>query len=391
LAGETVSNVLAVVSDAKLPEARVLSFTDYYAFGGAMPGRSGGAGYRYGFNGKENDAETGWQDYGMRMYNPRLARFFTVDPIAASYPMLTPYQFASNRPIDGIDLDGLEYLSAEEALIEVRNGIVMVKVANFNSFTRGKHHMANQKPSNWRTGEVGIHTSLGTLALDGGQPNIFEKYASAKAEADALMAKVKPGPVAPQSNLDGSTGAPDVHFWHGLMHWTLKGKIVKKDGTPDMRYKNNETKIPIQVAYTTNGARAGAGAALLINGLNASAELYEQLAWAKDRSLIWQQYWNELQFALISLKAALDTPGMVPDEFRNSRDLGDILNIVLSGQENDPDNYKKNAVGWRIINEISGNNRNKIPKTDWSPGTASQSQQDATRVAGPSTRSPNGN
>jgi RHS repeat-associated protein len=107
LAGETVSNVLATVSDAKLPAARVLSFTDYYAFGGAMPGRSGGS-YRYGFNGKENDAETGWQDYGMRMYNPELARFFTVDPISADYPELTPYQFASNSPVQNIDLDGLE-------------------------------------------------------------------------------------------------------------------------------------------------------------------------------------------------------------------------------------------------------------------------------------------
>lgn len=32
-------------------------------------------------------------------------------PITRQYPELTPYQFASNRPIDGIDLDGLEYLS----------------------------------------------------------------------------------------------------------------------------------------------------------------------------------------------------------------------------------------------------------------------------------------
>lgn len=35
----------------------------------------------------------------------------SVDPLTGSYPMLTPYQFASNRPIDGIDLDGLEYIS----------------------------------------------------------------------------------------------------------------------------------------------------------------------------------------------------------------------------------------------------------------------------------------
>jgi RHS repeat-associated protein len=67
--------------------------------------------YRYTFNGKEkdNDIENGAQDYGMRIYDSRVARFLSVDPITKKYPDLTPYQFASNRPIDGIDLDGLEY------------------------------------------------------------------------------------------------------------------------------------------------------------------------------------------------------------------------------------------------------------------------------------------
>jgi hypothetical protein len=37
-----------------------------------------------------------------------VSRFLSVDPIAASYPELTPYQFASNTPIWAIDLDGLE-------------------------------------------------------------------------------------------------------------------------------------------------------------------------------------------------------------------------------------------------------------------------------------------
>ena len=78
-----------------------------------MPGRSysNGSEYRYGFNGKEKDPETITQDYGMRIYDERLGRFLSVDPITSSYPMLTPYQFASNRPIDGIDLDGLEYVT----------------------------------------------------------------------------------------------------------------------------------------------------------------------------------------------------------------------------------------------------------------------------------------
>ena len=40
-------------------------------------------------------------------------RFLSIDPLAASFPMLTPYQYASNRPIDGIDLDGKEWTKVE--------------------------------------------------------------------------------------------------------------------------------------------------------------------------------------------------------------------------------------------------------------------------------------
>ena len=83
-------------------------------------GEYGTAGrYRYGFNGKENDNEVkgvgNQQDYGMRIYDPRLGKFLSVDPITKQYPELTPYQFASNRPIDGIDRDGLEYTPSDPA------------------------------------------------------------------------------------------------------------------------------------------------------------------------------------------------------------------------------------------------------------------------------------
>ena len=93
--------------------AQVLSYTNYYAFGMSMPGRNKtSTAYRYGFNGKENDKEWGTggltQDYGFRMYNPAIAKFLSVDPLASSYPWYTPYQFAGNKPIRFIDLDGLE-------------------------------------------------------------------------------------------------------------------------------------------------------------------------------------------------------------------------------------------------------------------------------------------
>lgn len=80
-----------------------------------MPGRKYSASsskYRYGFNGKENDNEVkgegNQQDYGLRIYDPRLGKFLSVDPLTASYPWYSPYQFAGNNPIKFIDLDGGE-------------------------------------------------------------------------------------------------------------------------------------------------------------------------------------------------------------------------------------------------------------------------------------------
>ena len=78
-----------------------------------MPGRqySNTIGYRYGFNGKEKDKEGPVQyDYGFRIYDPRLVRFKSLDPLQKKFPELTPYQFASNSPIANVDLDGKEAL-----------------------------------------------------------------------------------------------------------------------------------------------------------------------------------------------------------------------------------------------------------------------------------------
>ena len=111
---EKVSGTLDGVLDYY--NADVVTANDYYPFGSQMPNRKysqTNTNYRYGFNGKENDNEVkgegGQQDYGMRIYDPRLAKFLSIDPLSGKYPMLTPYQFASNRPIDGIDLDGGEW------------------------------------------------------------------------------------------------------------------------------------------------------------------------------------------------------------------------------------------------------------------------------------------
>jgi len=44
--------------------------------------------------------------------NAEQSRFLSVDPLGKKFPELSPYQYASNRPIDGKDLDGLEWQSS---------------------------------------------------------------------------------------------------------------------------------------------------------------------------------------------------------------------------------------------------------------------------------------
>ena len=79
---------------------------EYYPFGDTSFGSY--AKKRYRFCGKEKDDESGLYYYGMRYYMPWTCRFISVDPLAAKYPFYTPYQYAGNKPINFIDLDGAE-------------------------------------------------------------------------------------------------------------------------------------------------------------------------------------------------------------------------------------------------------------------------------------------
>ena len=83
----------------------------YYPFGMEMPARTFSSPlYRYGFNGKEKDDEakgSGAQfDYGFRIYDPRVSRFLSVDPLQVKYSDLTPYHFVAGNPVNFIDADG---------------------------------------------------------------------------------------------------------------------------------------------------------------------------------------------------------------------------------------------------------------------------------------------
>jgi RHS repeat-associated protein len=83
-----------------------------------MPGRNGvdaTGPYRYGFIGQENDDEVknvagASQYHDFRSYDSRLGRYMSNDPLFKEYAWNSPYSYAENRVIDGLDLEGKEYI-----------------------------------------------------------------------------------------------------------------------------------------------------------------------------------------------------------------------------------------------------------------------------------------
>ncbi|MCP4521044.1 MAG: RHS repeat-associated core domain-containing protein [Cytophagales bacterium] len=93
---------------------QVTYMADYYPYGMVMPGReyqNADEAYKYGFQGMEKDED--WAGAGnnyttdFRLYDPRLGRWLTVDPLAFKFPDMSPYVGLDNNPINLIDPLGL--------------------------------------------------------------------------------------------------------------------------------------------------------------------------------------------------------------------------------------------------------------------------------------------
>ncbi len=98
--------------------AAIISYEEYHPFG-TTSYRSGRSNTevslkRYKYVGKERDEETGLYYYGARYYAAWLCRFVSVDPLQFEYPQLTPYNYAGNKPITHIDIDGMQSTGDEK-------------------------------------------------------------------------------------------------------------------------------------------------------------------------------------------------------------------------------------------------------------------------------------
>ena len=94
-----------------------------------------GVGYRYGFQAQEMDNEvkgTGNSiNYKFRMHDPRVGRFFAVDPLIKDYPFYSSYAFSGNRVIDSREIEGLE---PKQTVEDAETGDVLIEIPAGDKF-----------------------------------------------------------------------------------------------------------------------------------------------------------------------------------------------------------------------------------------------------------------
>jgi len=126
LSNESPTTVEVYFDDFKVTQIKspVIQTDDYYPFGLAFGSyqRENSTANDYKFNGKEEqtELELGWLDFGRRMYQPDLGRFFTQDRYAESFYPISPYQYAANNPISFVDVNGDSIIYSQNVDAETR-------------------------------------------------------------------------------------------------------------------------------------------------------------------------------------------------------------------------------------------------------------------------------
>ncbi|MHC0443880.1 RHS repeat domain-containing protein [Flavobacterium sp. 3-218] len=97
-----LGNVRAIIEKENGSPA-IKSFADYYPFGEQLPSRNALSNYRYAFQGQELDQETGMEAFQLRLWDGRIGRWLSPDPMGQ---YTSPYLGMGNNPVSRIDPDG---------------------------------------------------------------------------------------------------------------------------------------------------------------------------------------------------------------------------------------------------------------------------------------------
>jgi RHS repeat-associated protein len=208
--------------------------TNYYASGLEMEystssdfsDSDGASKNTYLYNGKEMDRMHGLNmyDYGARGYDPALASWTTVDPLAEKYYSVSPYAFCLNNPVRFTDSDGREVdiehgtgflgLGKKETL-KYDNGSLYNKdgsayTGKVNGFLKKTVNALSSlgKTSEGASMVTELQSSSNVFTIKSAANNDFKANSSLKSGAN--LAEVQ----AVTGNTAGSNGSGGTIFWN---------------------------------------------------------------------------------------------------------------------------------------------------------------------------------
>ncbi|MEM9549309.1 MAG: RHS repeat-associated core domain-containing protein, partial [Bacteroidota bacterium] len=171
-----------VFYDANDPENdEVMSSYHYYPFGlqwdtpkqdeNGNSLEESGVQTSYTYNGKEfqDDLGINWHYYGFRMYDPAIARFTSVDPIADQFPHVSGFNYAENEPIANIDLHGLQKVNYRlRGEINLTQGVFGAEAKLLGAKVGGT---VKVNARNLASAELGVDSESGGFASANGAEN----------------------------------------------------------------------------------------------------------------------------------------------------------------------------------------------------------------------------
>ncbi|OEK02289.1 hypothetical protein BFP97_12505 [Roseivirga sp. 4D4] len=197
---------------------------------------------------KETSFDLGWYEFKYRRSDPSLGRFISVDPLAESYVYNSPYAFAENRVVDGLDLEGLEYLSSKSAHVFITNQAVSIDYSNLTNTTQRIIASVNQDSRNWGSNSIGADNRVRS----------FESAITPVPSGTSRRPEVN-------LNMEGAMKPVENNF-------TLRIGVEKnKQGVPDQRYK------PRGISLNPGASRGGRNVFRGLGLLQAAAMAYSEV------------------------------------------------------------------------------------------------------------------
>ncbi|MCB0482670.1 MAG: DUF3380 domain-containing protein, partial [Flavobacteriales bacterium] len=199
---------------------------------------------RYQYVGKEKDSESGLYYYGARYYAAWTCRFISVDPLASKFADLSPYNYAGNKPINKVDIDGLQEdgrqgtpsggdnTPPEVQAMQSQNIVMEVLHSLAETYSAAKESLSNSLSSIFSFGNSESATNIEA----GGNEVAEQKTEAAKSDT------TKGDTSKPDYNAMAKELGVDKNVLKAIASVESSGSGFTEDGKPVVRFEGHKFK-----------------------------------------------------------------------------------------------------------------------------------------------------